>query len=265
MVILRKVFLTVLAVFAFVGLARVVPYDATGSDDAEQLSEGRRSVPSSQPAPVPAGGSSTEMDFLGLPVGMEQARAVPCRPGLWDPLAEGLCRGECQPLSREDVGGVATVAWMERNPGSGPSSAQALHTAVRDCSAGEATGRLYHLWTYPGLEPGRMLAATGKPEPPRPVPTLPAAEQVAHLDTSGWSIFVDRPRFAEVAVEQAALGYLDRGWSAPPGSGTAAAEDAPETRVFVRGLELCIVTLKNDHDEDLLITACQLRASEEPT
>lgn len=113
--------------------------------------------------------------------------------------------------------------------------------------------------------PGRPAAADGQTRGPRPVPMLLAAEPVAQLETSGWSIFIDRPRFDNVAVEQVALDYLERGWLAAPGAGNLAHSAAAETRVFTRGAELCIVTLATDSDADLLVSACHLRASEVPS
>jgi hypothetical protein len=177
-----------------------------------------------------------------------------CDARTWNPLTAGFCVGRCTPFAEQRTAQGATFAWREETTGS-------IHSIAFSCPVPGAAGEASHFsFTAPASQANVASWAVSGPGPrqPRtfPVPGLPGATEVVHLESSGLSIFVDRPHSASTALEELHLALSIQGWRVAGGEGLQLPPDSPPTRVFVRGAEVYVAALEAPNDfPPLLVSA----------
>jgi hypothetical protein len=203
-----------------------------------------------KPAPLPQPGTFT---FNGIPMDSEEIAVPACDARTWNPLTAGYCAGHCIHLSEQRTSQGATFAWRDEATGS-------IHSLALSCPVAGGTGRASHFsFATSALLANATRPATG-PLRPRvtPVPGLPGAVEVVHLESGGLTLFVDRPSSASTALEELQLVLFPQGWRLAGGPAFSLPTDAPPARVFVRGAEVFVATLETPDDDSqppLLVSA----------
>jgi hypothetical protein len=218
--------------------------------------EHRGSSKAAKPQPLAAPAApAQDLTLNGLPIRMRDTQVAPCDAATWDPLTAGYCAGHCTPLTEQRTAQGATFAWHEEATGS-------VHSLTLSCPVpgGAGTASQFSLaasalsvnaagWTVPAAGPLRSRTT--------PVPGLPGATEVVHLESGGLTLFVDRPPSASTALEELQLVLFPQGWRVAGGPALRLPENAAPTRVFVRGAEVYVVTLEapDDDSQPLLVSA----------
>jgi len=218
---------------------------------------GERSRPSAAPAlhsPEPQAPDLQSGTFIfnGLPMVAESMAVPACDTRTWNPLTAGYCTGRCTPLTEQRTAQGATFAWREEATGS-------IHSLALSCPVPGGAGQAAHFSFAASTLLADAMGRAAGPRRPRttPVPGLPGAVEVVHLESGGLTLFVDRPPSASTALEELQLALFPQGWRVAGGPFLRSPPDSPPTRVFVRGAEVYVVTLETPDDDSppLLVSA----------
>ena len=190
--------------------------------------------------------AAADFRIEGLPFRIERLPVADCSASTFDPKAEGHCADGCTWLSRQHTADTAAFLWLEE-----PASKQ-VHGMHLDCTEGV----LSHFVTSIESAVHELGRATANPAlRARTVPLVPGAVEVISFSSGNVTVFFDRPYRPHTALEELQLELFSRGWRLAGGPRLAAEPDAPETRVLVRGQELCVATLHEEPRDVLLVSA----------
>jgi len=250
---LRKVGLSIAALGAFAALLAIAPFRDHGRETPDRK-------PIRKPAihpPATAAGESPAFSINGVPVAFAEEKIPPCDATQWHPLKEGYCPGDCTVLTEQRGDGNALFSWLDQG-GAMPDAQLAgdVHALSLRCGPPGSPGTVSHLTILSAAGLDDLSFPQAGPVAPRtaPIPLLAGATELLKLTAEGTSVFIDRPRFADTALDELQLELMSRGWwpVIPPGREPP---EGPPARILVRGRELCIATVRTGGEEELLISA----------
>ncbi len=252
--VVRKVGLSIAALGSFAALLAIAPLRDHGR---ETPTRGTVREPGIHPPPTTAG-EPPAFSINGVPVAFTEEMIPPCDAAQWHPLKEGYCPGDCTVLTEQRGDGTALFSWLDQE-GAMPDAQLAgdVHALSLQCGPPGAPGIVSHLTILAAVGLDDLSFPQAGPVAPRtaPIPLLAGATELLKLTSEGTSVFIDRPRFADTALDELQLELMSRGWwpLIPPGHEPP--PEAPPARILVRGPELCIATVRTDGEEELLISA----------